>query len=114
MKYVMYVTERFILNRLDLLSSLGYNTTTKQTKGKEMKKFILVKNSDGERGQNGKKKIYEIVQEGTRVVMMWGKAEELSKQQNVKYFQTETQAFWFAREKNWEKQGKGYELIASL
>jgi predicted DNA-binding WGR domain protein len=79
-----------------------------------MKKFILVKKSDGDRGQNGKKKIYEIVQEGTRVVMMWGKAEELSKQQNVKYFQTETQAFWFAREKNWEKQSKGYELIASL
>lgn len=79
-----------------------------------MKKFILVKKSDGERGANGKKKIYEIVVEGTRVVMMWGKAEELKKQQNVKYFQTENQAYWFALDKKYEKQDKGYELVASL
>ena len=79
-----------------------------------MKKFILVKKSDGDRGLNGKKKIYEIVQEGTRVVMMWGKAEELNKQQNVKTFATERQAYWFALDKQWEKQNKGYELVASL
>jgi predicted DNA-binding WGR domain protein len=79
-----------------------------------MKKFILVKKSDGERGLNGKKKIYEIVQEGTRVVMMWGKAEELKKQESVKTFPTERQAYWFALDKQWEKQNKGYELVASL
>jgi predicted DNA-binding WGR domain protein len=88
--------------------------TTNQTKGKQMKKFILVKKSDGERGQNGKKKIYEIVQEGTRVVMMWGKAEELKKQESTKVFATERQAIWFATDKQWEKMNKGYELVASL
>ena len=88
--------------------------TTKQTKGKQMKKFILVKKSDGERGQNGKKKIYEIDQEGTRVVIMLGKAEELKKQESTKVFATERQAYWFALDKNWEKQNKGYELVASL
>jgi predicted DNA-binding WGR domain protein len=100
------------MNLTNLLQSLYLNQY--QTKGKEMKKFILVKKSDGERGQNNKKKIYEIVQEGTRVVMMWGKAEELKKQESTKFFATERQAYWFALEKQMEKENKGYELIASL
>ena len=46
--------------------------------------------------------------------MMWGKAEELKKQESTKIFATERQAYWFALDKNWEKQNKGYELVASL
>jgi hypothetical protein len=46
--------------------------------------------------------------------MMWGKAEELKKQESTKFFATERQAYWFALEKQMEKENKGYELVASL
>ena len=84
-------------------------------KGYKMKKLILVKNSDGQRGANGKKKIYEIVVVDNRVITSWGKAEELDKQQTqTKVFGSAQQALWFAYDKQWSKQAKGYELVASL
>ena len=45
-----------------------------------MKKLILVKNSDGQRGANGKKKIYEIVVIDNRVVI---KIKNLSERPTV-------------------------------
>jgi predicted DNA-binding WGR domain protein len=80
-----------------------------------MKKLILVKNSDGQRGANGKKKIYEIVVVDNRVITSWGKAEELQKQQTqTKVFASSQQALWFAFDKQMAKEAKGYELVASL
>ncbi len=76
-----------------------------------MTKMILASRSQGERGQNGKKKIYEIVVDGTRVIVRWGKAEEDKRQSQTKFFQTEWQAKSFAQDKKWEKIEKGYELV---
>jgi len=89
----------------------GKEPTTKQKAGKEMTKIILASRSQGLRGQDGKKKIYEIVVDGTRVIVRWGKAEEDTRQSQTKFFQTEWQAKSFAQDKKWEKIDKGYELV---
>ena len=76
-----------------------------------MTKMILASRSQGERGQNGKKKIYEIVVNGNCVIVRWGKAEEDTRQTQTKFFQSEWQAKSFAQSKKWEKIDKGYELV---
>jgi predicted DNA-binding WGR domain protein len=73
--------------------------------------MILASRSQGERGQNGKKKIYEIVVDGNRVIVRWGKAEEDTRQTQTKWFQSEWEAKSFATNKKWEKIDKGYELV---
>lgn len=75
-----------------------------------MKKVVLVSKSQGERGKEGKKKIYEIILEGNRVTISWGKAEAVSRQSQTHYFANEWKALNFAEEKKWLKLGKGYEL----
>ena len=75
-----------------------------------MKKFILVKKSDGERGLNGKKKIYEIVVVGQTVTLMWGKAEEARRQTQREWFTNAQTAQMFANSKKWEKIGRGYTV----
>lgn len=75
-----------------------------------MTKTVLVATSDGERGQDGKKKIYEIVVEGNTVTMMWGKAEEARRQTKREFFANAFTAQMFATDKKWEKVNKGYTV----
>lgn len=75
-----------------------------------MSKIVLVAGSDGERGQDGKKKVYEIVVEGQSVTLMWGKAEEARRQTKREWFATPFYAQMFADEKKWEKIGRGYTV----
>ena len=75
-----------------------------------MKKIVLVNKSEGQRGQDGKKKIYEIVIDGKKVTISWGKAEESKRQSQVKFFGSEWSAENFANEKKWAKIERGYEV----
>jgi predicted DNA-binding WGR domain protein len=77
------------------------------------RRWILVKESDGQRGIDGKKKIYEIVLEDNMVEILWGMFEKGSKQTDRKYFSNSQKAMSFAYDKYWAKIGKGYELVVS-
>ena len=78
----------------------------------KMKKWILVKKSDGERGNAGFKKIYQVIVEDNKVITSWGKAEETSPQgKQVKAFAFPYQANAFAYEKVEAKRTRGYEVI---
>ncbi len=75
-----------------------------------MKKIVLVSKSEGNRGNEGKKKVYEIVVEGNKVTVSWGMAEKTNRQSKTEWFGTAIQADWFATDKKWEKVNKGYEV----
>lgn len=75
-----------------------------------MKKIVLISKSEGSRGQEGKKKIYEIIIEGNKVTFSWGKAEESKRQSKTEWYATEWKAENSAYEKKWEKVMKGYEV----
>jgi predicted DNA-binding WGR domain protein len=75
-----------------------------------MTKIVLVSKSQGERGQDGKKKVYEIVLEGNKVVVSWGMAEKAQRQTQTKFFGSEFSALVFADNKKYEKLEKGYEI----
>jgi predicted DNA-binding WGR domain protein len=78
-------------------------------------KWCLLNASDGSRGQNGKKKVYEVILEGKKVRMIWGMAEKDSRQSKTVVFSNETAAKWFAQDKVREKiQDRGYELVYSV
>lgn len=74
-------------------------------------KTVLVSTSTGERGNNGKKKIYEIVVEDNFVTLSWGMAEKSVRQTQKKWFPTHLSANNFVFEKKWEKIDKGYEVV---
>ena len=75
-------------------------------------KWILVKESDGHRGDAGKKKVYEIVLNGNTVTVMWGKCEDAHKQQTqVKEFANAYLATEWAEEQRHAKRKKGYNLL---
>jgi predicted DNA-binding WGR domain protein len=73
-------------------------------------KIVLVSSSTGERGNDGKKKIYEIVVIDNKVVLRWGKAEEETRQTQTKWFGYSAAAKNFAMEKMIAKLDKGYEV----
>ena len=73
-----------------------------------MTKIVLTSTSTGQRGQNGKKKVYEIIVSGRSVEVRWGKAEEDQRQAQTKFFAFDWQAQQFALGKKWEKVEKGY------
>ena len=75
-----------------------------------MKKIVLVNKSEGSRGANGKKKIYEIVIDGNKVVFSWGKAEESARQTQTRLFSTAWYAEQIANEKKWAKIDRRYEV----
>lgn len=78
-------------------------------------KWCLMNASDGSRGENGKKKVYEVILEGKKVRMIWGMAEKDSRQSKTMEFATELAAKWFAQDKVRDKiQNRGYELIYSV
>ncbi len=77
-----------------------------------MKKWILVKKSDGERGNAGFKKIYQVIVVDNQVITTWGKAEEVAPQgKQVKSFAFPYQANAFAYDKVEAKRTRGYELV---
>lgn len=75
-----------------------------------MTKIVLISKSQGDRGQAGKKKVYEIVVEGNKVTLSWGMAEKATRQTKTERFATQMQARWFATDKKIEKLDKGYEM----
>jgi predicted DNA-binding WGR domain protein len=74
------------------------------------KKFCLLKNSDGERGFAGKKKIYEIIIDGNKLTFSWGMAEKSNRQTKVQYFYTNWAANQAAQVQMFNKINGGYEL----
>ena len=78
------------------------------------KKWCLMKKSDGQRGQDGKKKVYEIVVVGSAVHCEWGMAEKTARQRSIKQFGSEQAARWFALEKVHAKQDRGYEVVYAV
>jgi predicted DNA-binding WGR domain protein len=78
------------------------------------KRWCLIKESDGERGSNGKNKIYEVTVSGTKIVMSWGMAEKLSRQTKTQELYSESYARQLAFMKVQEKLNKGYELAYAV
>ena len=75
-------------------------------------KWILVKKSEGNRGNAGLKKIYQIILDDNKVITQWGKAEEITPQaKQEKSFTWSYQAKAYAYDKVEAKVSKGYELI---
>lgn len=70
--------------------------------------IVLTATSQGERGNAGHKKVYEIVVDGNWVTLRWGKAEETKRQTQRKWFNSNNFAYNFALEKKWAKVDKGY------
>lgn len=78
------------------------------------KKWCLLKTSDGERGSNGKQKVYEVIVDGTKVITVWGMAEKTQRQTAVKQVYSESYARQLAFIKVQEKLEKGYELAYAV
>jgi predicted DNA-binding WGR domain protein len=75
-------------------------------------KWILVKKSDGERGNAGLKKIYQVIVEDNKVITLWGKAEDVSAQaKQVKSFAYPFLAKAYANDKVQSKITRGYEVV---
>lgn len=73
-------------------------------------KIVMVSKSQGERGNDGKKKVYEIVITNNTVTVTWGMAEKSQRQSQTKTFGSIFQAELFATDKKYEKLNKGYEI----
>lgn len=78
------------------------------------KKWCLLKNSDGDRGLAGKKKIYEVTVDGTKVTYSWGMAEKSTRQTFVDYGYNNTAAFQLAMMKVNYKIENGYEIAYTV
>lgn len=75
-------------------------------------KWILVKKSDGKRGNAGMKKIYQVILDNDKVLTQWGKAEEATPQaKQEKTFAYPFIAKAYAYDLVNAKKSKGYELI---
>jgi predicted DNA-binding WGR domain protein len=78
------------------------------------KKWCLLKSSDGQRGANGKRKIYEVTVDGPVVRTSWGMAEKPVRQNEVKNYHDDFYARQAAFMKVQEKLNKGYELAYAV
>jgi len=74
------------------------------------KKWCLLKRSDGSRGLQGKKKVYEVTVAGRVLTCEWGMAEKPQRQRSVQVFASEQAALGAAYEKVWSKRDRGYEV----
>ena len=86
---------------------------TKRQKGVNItveKKWVLLKESDGSRGENGKKKVYEIVVKNNMLFTSWGMAEKSVRASSTKYFTSDNAAFVEALSKLSDKTAKGYVI----
>lgn len=66
------------------------------------------------RGQNGKKKVYEITVVDNVLRCEWGMAEKPQRQSSVKMFSSSQSALAAAYEKMNAKIGRGYEIVYSV
>ena len=76
-------------------------------------KWVLVKKSDGQRGAQGRSKMYEVTVQGSTVLLAWGKAEEPLRVTQVR-FANDRSANAFAREKVIIKSQKGYKILVAV
>ena len=77
------------------------------------KKWCLLKSSavgPMGRGQNGKKKVYEVTLDGTTVTFEWGMAEKPQRQRQVRSFRSTQAALAAAHEKVYGKVAGGYRI----
>lgn len=82
------------------------------TKGQTMDttKWVLIKRSDGQRGQSGKKKVYEITICGLELRCEWGMAEKPHRQSSLSKFHTPGGVRQAAYVKLYDKLERGYEI----
>jgi len=78
------------------------------------KKYVLLKVSDGTRGEMGKQKVYEIAVSGERVTFTWGMAEKASRQSKVQRFGSEQSALYHAQNQLRAKIAGGYRLAYAV
>lgn len=74
------------------------------------KKWVLTSTSTGQRGQIGKKKVYEVTVNGLQVLCVWGMAEKTGRQSRLFKCMSPASALYIAETKVMEKQEKGYKL----
>jgi hypothetical protein len=99
--------------RLQLNTETNHND--EEMENQMSAKWCLLKTSDGTRGDNGKKKVYEVIIDGKKVRMVWGMAEKDARQVKELTFISEFGAKVYAQDKVREKiQGSGYELVYSV
>jgi predicted DNA-binding WGR domain protein len=79
-----------------------------------MTKWCLLKTSDGARGANDKKKVYEVTLDGSTVRTSWGMAEKSARQSATVVYYSEGHARQEAMVKVQEKLGKGYVLAYTV
>jgi len=76
-------------------------------------KWVLLNTSDGDRGDSGKQKVYEVLITGTTVTFSWGMAEKTSRQTKVQATWSEGAARQVALNQVQAKMAKGYRLAYS-
>ncbi len=72
--------------------------------------FALLKTSDGNRGEAGKQKIYEIRVQGRKVVYSWGMAEKTARQSKTVFFVNDNVAQFEALNQLRSKVVGGYRV----
>jgi predicted DNA-binding WGR domain protein len=78
------------------------------------KKWCLLKQSDGARGDAGKKKVCEVRLVGNVVHCEWGMAEKVSRQSSRHVFGSPQSAMRFAYEKVSAKLDRGYAVAYTV
>jgi predicted DNA-binding WGR domain protein len=81
------------------------------------RKWVLLKSSDigpMGRGQNGKKKVYEVAVHGNVVTFTWGMAEKTKRQSMTQVFRSHQQAVSEASAKVWAKCDSGYQIAYAV
>ena len=73
-------------------------------------KWVLLNTSDGDRGQSGKQKVYEVLVTGTTVTFSWGMAEKTARQTKMACHYSEAAAYQTAIGQVMAKIDKGYRL----
>ena len=66
------------------------------------------------RGQSGKKKVYEVTVTGNTLICSWGMAEKVQRQTSTQTFITSQRALAAAYEKVNSKIDRGYEVAYSV
>lgn len=91
---------------------------TPRRKDKGMnKKWALLKGSDigpMNRGQSGKKKVYEVIVTNNTLICSWGMAEKTQRQTSTQVFSTSQRALAAAYEKINSKIDRGYEIAYAV
>lgn len=81
------------------------------------KKWALLKGSDigpMGRGQNGKRKVYEVSVDGNVLTCSWGMAEKVSRQTSRQAFASHQSAVSAAYAKVYSKVDRGYQIAYAV